>query len=68
MQKLIYILGIVSCLLWSVNTYANDRIKQIENQLSAMTAEMPGLEEKVQMSVSGVSIQEFMRGLSLIHI
>ncbi len=67
MQKLIYILGIVSCLLWSVNTYANDRIKQIENQLSAMTAEMPGLEEKVQMSVSGVSIQEFMRGIADAH-
>ena len=67
MQKLIYILGIVSCLLWSVNTYANDRIKQIENQLSAMTSEMPGLEEKVQMSVSGVSIQEFMRGIADAH-
>lgn len=67
MQKLIYILGIVSCLLWSVNTYANDRIKQLENQLSAMTAEMPGLEEKVQMSVSGVSIQEFMRGIADAH-
>ena len=67
MQKLIYILGIVSCLLWSVTTYANDRIKQIENQLSAMTAEMPGLEEKVQMSVSGVSIQEFMRGIADAH-
>jgi len=67
MQKLIYILGIVGCLLWSVTTYANDRIKQIENQLSAMTAEMPGLEEKVQMSVSGVSIQEFMRGIADAH-
>lgn len=67
MQKLIYILGIVSFLLLSVNTYANDRIKQIENQLSAMTAEMPGLEEKVQMSVSGVSIQEFMRGIADAH-
>ncbi|HEY9083446.1 MAG TPA: type II and III secretion system protein [Vicingaceae bacterium] len=67
MRKLIYILGIVGCLLWSVTTYANDRIKQIENQLSAMTAEMPGLEEKVQMSVSGVSIQEFMRGIADAH-
>ncbi|MFL3662975.1 MAG: type II secretion system protein GspD [Flavobacteriales bacterium] len=67
MQKLIYILGIVSCLLLSVTTYANDRIKQIENQLSAMTSEMPGLEEKVQMSVSGVSIQEFMRGIADAH-
>lgn len=67
MQKLIYILGIVGCLLLSVTTYANDRIKQIENQLSAMTAEMPGLEEKVQMSVSGVSIQEFMRGIADAH-
>ena len=67
MKKELSIIGIMICLLLSVTTYANDRIKQIENQLSAMTSEMPGLEEKVQMSVSGVSIQEFMRGIADAH-
>ena len=55
---------LVCCLGLSSNTYAEDRIKQIENQLNALTTDMPGLEEQVQMSVSGVSIQEFMRGIA----
>jgi type IV pilus assembly protein PilQ len=51
----------------SLNTIAQDRIKQIENQLKSMTTDVPGLEENVQMSVSGVSIQEFMRGIADAH-
>ena len=57
----------ILCLIVSINSYADDRIKQIENQLSALTTDMPGLEENVQMSVSGVSIQEFMRGIAEAH-
>lgn len=67
MSKIIPLIGILICLLLSVTTYADDRIKQIEDKLSAMVVEMPGLEEKVQMSVSGVSIQEFMRGIADAH-
>jgi len=55
------------CLFLSINSYADDRIKQIENQLSVLATDMPGLEENVQMSVSGVSIQEFMRGIAEAH-
>ncbi|MCB0401211.1 MAG: type II and III secretion system protein [Flavobacteriales bacterium] len=54
-------------LLLSMNAAADDRINQIKNQLNTLTTEMPGLEEKVQMSVSGVSIQEFMRGIADAH-
>lgn len=49
------------------NVLAQDRIKKIDNQLSTLVTEMPGLEEKVEMSVSGVSIQEFMRGIADAH-
>lgn len=67
MIRFIHILMLVCCLASSSKTYAEDRIKQIENQLNALTTDMPGLEEQVQMSVSGVSIQEFMRGIADAH-
>lgn len=67
MIRYIHILMLVYCLVLGNNTYAEDRIKQIENQLNALTTDMPGLEEQVQMSVSGVSIQEFMRAIADAH-
>lgn len=67
MIRYIHILMLFCCLFMGSNTYAEDRIKQIENQLNALITDMPGLEEQVQMSVSGVSIQEFMRGIADAH-
>lgn len=67
MKKIIYIVAILWFLLLSLNTYGQDRIQKIENQLTVLTTDMPGLDEKVQMSVSGVSIQEFMRGIADAH-
>ncbi|NQX97040.1 MAG: hypothetical protein HRT73_04055 [Flavobacteriales bacterium] len=67
MKQYIKISGVLICLFLSLNTIAQDRIKQIETQLKSMTTEVPGLEENVQMSVSGVSIQEFMRGIADAH-
>ncbi len=67
MRAYIKIAGVILCLVWSMSSFAQDRIKQIETQLTSMTTEVPGLEEKVQMSVSGVSIQEFMRGIADAH-
>lgn len=67
MRRYLGILGVIVCLILSLNTNAQDRIKQIETQLKSMTTEVPGLEENVQMSVSGVSIQEFMRGIADAH-
>ncbi len=67
MRRSIYILSIVFGLLLSISAFSQDRIKQIENQLTLLTTDMPGLEERVQMSVSGVSIQEFMRGIADAH-
>lgn len=67
MKKNIYIVAIFGFLLLSLNTYGQDRIQKIENQLTVLTTDMPGLDEKVQMSVSGVSIQEFLRGIADAH-
>jgi type IV pilus assembly protein PilQ len=67
MKGFIKIAGFLICLFLSTNTIAQDRIKQMETQLKSMIADVPGLEENVQMSVSGVSIQEFMRGLADAH-
>jgi len=64
-----FIKGILFVLLLLLfnNSFAQDRIRQIETQLKSMTTDVPGLEENVQLSVSGVSIQEFMRGIADAH-
>ena len=67
MDKYIKITGVIICLFLSLNSIAQDRIKKIETQLKSMTTDVPGLEENVEMSVSGVSIQEFMRGIADAH-
>jgi type IV pilus assembly protein PilQ len=67
MNRVVKIIAIVVFFLISLNTMAQDRISQIEMQLKTMTTDVPGLEERVEMSVSGVSIQEFMRGIADAH-
>jgi type IV pilus assembly protein PilQ len=67
MNRIVKIIAIVVFLLISLRTMAQDRIQQIEVQLKSMTTDVPGLEESVEMSVSGVSIQEFMRGIADAH-
>lgn len=41
-----------------------ERITQIENDLNTLTAKVPALNETVDISVNGVSIQEFLRGVA----
>ncbi len=41
-----------------------DRFLQIENKLKALEADMPGLDEKIELSVSDISIQEFVRAIA----
>ncbi|MBI2281706.1 MAG: type II and III secretion system protein [Bacteroidetes bacterium] len=67
MKRFLEIATIVICVFLSLSVYADDRIKQIESKLNSLTTEIPGLEETVELSVSGVSIQEFMRGLADAH-
>jgi type IV pilus assembly protein PilQ len=42
-----------------------DRFKALEDKLKALTAQVPGLSNKVDLAVNGVSIQEFVRGLAV---
>lgn len=44
--------------------FSQERFAVIENKLKEISATTPGLNEKVELSVNGVSIQEFIRGLA----
>lgn len=46
------------------SSYSQDRFTPIESKLIEISAITPGLNEKVDFSVVGVSIQEFLRGLA----
>lgn len=49
----------------AVNANAQDRYGQIEARMKELAKESPGLNEKVELSVNGVAIQEFIRGLAM---
>lgn len=42
----------------------NNRFSKIEDQLKLMSVDMPGLEEKIELSVSDMSIQDFVRAIA----
>ncbi|MBI2968494.1 MAG: hypothetical protein HYY40_11880 [Bacteroidetes bacterium] len=46
---------------------AQDRFTTLDNTLTALSKDVPGLNEKVELSVNNVSIQEFIRGLAAAH-
>lgn len=52
------------CLTSLFSQTAEDQYNQVEQRLHALTYVVPGLKEKVKLSVSGVSIQEFVRALA----
>ena len=58
--------GILILLLATVtaNTYAQDRIKNLETRLSSLVVDVPALDNKIDISVSEVPIQEFVRGIA----
>jgi len=43
---------------------ANERVRVVQERLSNLAITVPGLNQKVQMNVSGVSAQEFLRALA----
>lgn len=54
-------------ILFLITTLANaqqDRFTVIEEKLEELSKETPGLNEKVELSLNGVAIQEFIRGLA----
>ncbi|HET6227444.1 MAG TPA: secretin N-terminal domain-containing protein [Bacteroidia bacterium] len=51
-------------LLFIIPAMAQDRYATIENKLKEIAVSSPGLNEKVELSVNGSSLQEFIRGLA----
>lgn len=49
----------------SVANAQEDRFVAIENKLKELSKDTPGLNEKVELSVNGVAIQEFIQGLAI---
>jgi type IV pilus assembly protein PilQ len=41
-----------------------ERFLRIENQLKALSVDMPGLDEQIELSVSNINIQEFIRAIA----
>lgn len=49
----------------SITNAQEDRFVTIENKLKELSKDTPGLNDKVELSVNGVAIQEFIRGLAI---
>jgi type IV pilus assembly protein PilQ len=65
MKKLILVLLFGFGLL--LQSFAQDRIEQLRMKLEAMAVDIPGLEQTLQMSVSGVKIQDFLATVAENH-
>ncbi|MEM9024946.1 MAG: hypothetical protein AAGB22_14470, partial [Bacteroidota bacterium] len=48
----------------SMTALGQDRFVEIRQAFDALSREQPGLNEQVELSVSGVPLQEFIRGLA----
>lgn len=55
---------IIGFLLCSISVFSQDRFQIIQDQLMVLAEKNKGLKQNVEISVSGVSIQEFIRALS----
>ncbi|HEY6162912.1 MAG TPA: hypothetical protein VI112_16905, partial [Bacteroidia bacterium] len=62
-QKISVVLLLLLLNNWQAS-YAQDRFVAIEKKLEELRKDVPGLDDKVELSVNGVSIQDFIRGLA----
>ena len=53
-----------SSFLYAQNQEQEERFQQIENKLNSLITEMPGLDERIESSVSDINIQEFIRAIA----
>ena len=60
---------LISCALALLSTasFAQERLVKVRADVEALAKEVPGLNERAELSMSGVSIQEFLRTLSDAH-
>ncbi len=56
-----------SLLFFAGNARAQERYAAIEMNMLRLLPDIPGLDEKVELSVNGVSLPEFLRGLGTAH-
>jgi type IV pilus assembly protein PilQ len=57
-----YLLPVIMCICFNMN--AQDRFDLIEEKLNQLSKSYPGIEEKVETSMNGVSIQEYIRAIA----
>ena len=57
---------VIILFLWfsATSIYAQDRFELLEKDLTALSIKVPALNETVDISVNGVTIQEFLRGIA----
>ncbi|MDR1678842.1 MAG: hypothetical protein LBR81_03600 [Prevotellaceae bacterium] len=53
-----------SSFLFAQKQEGQERFLQIENKLKSLTVEEPGLDERIELSVSDINIQEFIRAIA----
>ncbi|MGQ0827050.1 MAG: hypothetical protein ACT4ON_01520 [Bacteroidota bacterium] len=63
--KIVFVLALFFLAVFSGT--AQERFIAIEAKLKEISATTPGLNEKVELSVNGVAIQEFIRGIATTH-
>ncbi len=63
MLKIRTVITSIVCIL-CLQLNAQDRFAVLESKLKALSKDSPGLNEKVELSVNGATIQEFVRGLA----
>jgi len=70
MKKLVPFLLLLTglCLISTLCSGQQDRIQLLEQRLRNLSQNVPGLNEKVETSVSNGSLQEFLHGLASTHV
>ncbi|WP_437921178.1 type II secretion system protein GspD [Sphingobacterium sp. LRF_L2] len=65
-KRIVVLLGVMCCSLSMLMAQqsAEQQYQQVEQRLKVLSVMVPGLNEKVQLAVSGVSLQEFVRALA----
>lgn len=64
LRRLKKLLFVILILITTLATAQQERFTVIEEKLKELSKETPGLNEKVELSLNGVAIQEFIRGLA----
>lgn len=66
MQKrfTLFILCFLLFISFKINAQQQNRIQNIQNHLDELSGKVPGLNDIVQLSVNGISLQEFITGLA----